>query len=190
MMVIEDEIDDHIKSASRNGRKVLGTVGGGKHASVGDIFCSILSSSGVCESLGNLYNSRHHFMVVYVNKCRHNVSTCKSLGLSYVSFSMALGGFYIWTHTYHLLHSSSDEYKALQASKETLAIQNEPNQDLDATQESHLLISADKQDQDQEAIHFQSTKRINDNEFTKNQPVQDYREVWSLSVTQPIVGSY
>ncbi|XP_026392431.1 protein PIN-LIKES 7-like isoform X2 [Papaver somniferum] len=168
-------------------------------------------------------------MVVYVNKCRHNVSTCKSLGLSYVSFSMALGGFYIWTHTYHLLHSSSDEYKALQASKETLAIQNEPNQDLDATQESHLLISADKQDQDQEAIHFQSTKRINDNEFTKNQPivrhmsttgkirnvtflaklkdflhligeelitpptiaaVQDYREVWSLSVTQPIVGSY
>ncbi|XP_026436738.1 protein PIN-LIKES 7-like [Papaver somniferum] len=166
------------------------------------MFRSILSSSGVCKSLENCYTSRHHFM---------------------------LGGFYIWMHTYHLLHSSSDEYKALQASKETLAVQNEPNQDLDATQESHLLISADKQDQDQEAIHFQSTKSINDNEFTNNQPivrhmsitgkirnvtflaklkgflhligeelitpptiaaVQDYREVWSLSVTQTNAGSY
>ncbi|KAI3921946.1 hypothetical protein MKX01_005635 [Papaver californicum] len=66
---------------------------------------------------------------------------------------------------------SADEYKAFQASKETLAIQNKPNQDLDATQESHLLKSADKQDQDQEAIRFQSTKSIDDDEYTKNQAI-------------------
>ncbi|KAI3892291.1 hypothetical protein MKX03_030693 [Papaver bracteatum] len=127
-----------------------------------------------CCSAGNLGNLP---LIIVPAICMEDggpfgdIATCKSLGLSYVSFSMALGGFYIWTHTYHLLHSSSDVYKALQASKETLAIQNEPNQDLDATQESHLLKSADKQDQDQEAIHFQSTKSIDDNEFTKNQPI-------------------
>ncbi|XP_022933569.1 protein PIN-LIKES 7-like [Cucurbita moschata] len=32
---------------------------------------------------------------------------CTSRGLSYASFSMALGGFYIWTYCYHLVKTSS-----------------------------------------------------------------------------------
>ncbi|MCL7033290.1 hypothetical protein MKW94_021053 [Papaver nudicaule] len=123
-----------------------------------------------CCSAGNLGNLP---LIIVPAICMEDggpfgdIDTCKSLGLSYVSFSMALGGFYIWTHTYHLLHSSSDEYKALQVSKEALAFQTKPNQDLDATQESHLLKSAEKQDQDQEANLFQST----DDENTKNQVI-------------------
>ncbi|XP_038972432.1 protein PIN-LIKES 7 isoform X2 [Phoenix dactylifera] len=34
-------------------------------------------------------------------------SDCKTLGLSYASFSMALGNFFIWSHTYSLMRKSS-----------------------------------------------------------------------------------
>ncbi|XP_020084288.1 protein PIN-LIKES 5-like isoform X2 [Ananas comosus] len=41
-------------------------------------------------------------------------STCNSNGLSYVSFSMALGGIFIWTHTYDLMHKSAQLYDKIQ----------------------------------------------------------------------------
>ncbi|KAL6645267.1 hypothetical protein ACP70R_016875 [Stipagrostis hirtigluma subsp. patula] len=37
--------------------------------------------------------------------------TCKSHGLSYVSLSMALGNFYIWTHSYSVMKKSAKLYK-------------------------------------------------------------------------------
>ncbi|KAL6649136.1 hypothetical protein ACP70R_013360 [Stipagrostis hirtigluma subsp. patula] len=37
--------------------------------------------------------------------------TCNSLGLSYVSLSMALGNFYIWTHSYSVMKKSAKLYK-------------------------------------------------------------------------------
>lgn len=84
-------------------------------------------------------------------------SVCNSTGLSYASFSMALGGFFIWSYTYHLVRTSALAYKALQAAKESnLKI---PNKDLDANGESYLL-KAD--DQDQVAILVPSTKPIDD----------------------------
>ncbi|BAT09339.1 protein PIN-LIKES 7 [Oryza sativa Japonica Group] len=36
-------------------------------------------------------------------------SRCRSLGLSYSSLSMALGGLYIWTHTYSLMKKKRDQ---------------------------------------------------------------------------------
>ncbi|KAF5738085.1 auxin efflux carrier family protein [Tripterygium wilfordii] len=75
-------------------------------------------------------------------------AACSSVGLSYASFSMALGGFYIWTYTYHLIRTSSVKFKALKATEEDL---KEPNRDLDATQETHLL-KAVEEDQDQEQV--------------------------------------
>ncbi|CAH2042977.1 unnamed protein product [Thlaspi arvense] len=44
-----------------------------------------------------------------------NRSVCRSIGLSYASFSMALGGFYIWTYSYQLVRSSATQFKALAA---------------------------------------------------------------------------
>uniref|UniRef100_A0ACD5WG45 Uncharacterized protein n=1 Tax=Avena sativa TaxID=4498 RepID=A0ACD5WG45_AVESA len=40
-----------------------------------------------------------------------DADTCKSLGLSYVSLSMALGNFYIWTHSYSIMRRSAQLYK-------------------------------------------------------------------------------
>ncbi|XP_022855039.1 protein PIN-LIKES 7 [Olea europaea var. sylvestris] len=62
--------------------------------------------------------------------------SCSTVGLSYVSFSMALGGFYIWTYSYHLIRSSAAKYKETLAVEESL---KEPNKDLEANEKSHLL---------------------------------------------------
>ncbi|KAI4330422.1 hypothetical protein MLD38_028712 [Melastoma candidum] len=45
-------------------------------------------------------------------------ATCRAAGIAYASFSMALGGFYIWTHTYQLIRTSSLRYKQLCAAGE------------------------------------------------------------------------
>ncbi|PUZ43028.1 hypothetical protein GQ55_9G629300 [Panicum hallii var. hallii] len=41
-----------------------------------------------------------------------DANTCNSLGLSYVSLSMALGNFYIWTHSYSVMKRSAKLYRA------------------------------------------------------------------------------
>ncbi|GJR19661.1 PIN-LIKES 7-like protein [Tanacetum coccineum] len=63
-------------------------------------------------------------------------SVCKSKGLSYSSFSMALGSFYIWTYTYQLLKSSSSRYTTM---KEIEDSPQEPNKDSNANEKTHLL---------------------------------------------------
>ncbi|KAM3316127.1 hypothetical protein ACQJBY_034321 [Aegilops geniculata] len=40
-----------------------------------------------------------------------DADACKSLGLSYVSLSMALGNFFIWTHSYSVMKRSAQLYK-------------------------------------------------------------------------------
>lgn len=65
----------------------------------------------------------------------HNI--CRSVGLSYASFSMALGGFYIWTYTYQLIRTSSLKLKALEASEEEAS--KSPNKSLDSTHQTQLL---------------------------------------------------
>ena len=50
----------------------------------------------VCEEDGNPFGSAK--------------SICTDRGLSYASFSMAIGGFYIWTHTYGVMKRSSEIY--------------------------------------------------------------------------------
>uniref|UniRef100_A0A803M629 Uncharacterized protein n=1 Tax=Chenopodium quinoa TaxID=63459 RepID=A0A803M629_CHEQI len=48
-----------------------------------------------------------------------------------------LGGFYIWTYTFHLVKSSSIKFKALRAAEEEAA--RDPNDDLKADVKAHLL---------------------------------------------------
>ncbi|XP_057251611.1 protein PIN-LIKES 7 isoform X2 [Beta vulgaris subsp. vulgaris] len=64
-------------------------------------------------------------------------AACSSIGLSYASFSMALGGFYIWTYTFHLIRSSSVKFKALKAAEQEAS--RDPNKDLEANAKTHLL---------------------------------------------------
>ncbi|XP_076945386.1 protein PIN-LIKES 7-like [Bidens hawaiensis] len=64
-------------------------------------------------------------------------SICKSKGLSYSSFSMALGSLYIWTYTFQLLKSSSLRYTAM---KEIEDSTQEPNEDSDANAKSQEYI--------------------------------------------------
>lgn len=85
-------------------------------------------------------------------------SICTSVGLSYASFSMALGGFFIWTYTFHLIRTSAAKLKALQA---VVEVSKAPNNDLDASQETHLLIG---QDQENVAIGVASSKSAEDTE--------------------------
>lgn len=61
---------------------------------------------------------------------------CTTIGLSYASFSMAVGGFYIWTISYQLVRSSALKYKAFKAAEEVSKL---PNKDLDANGKTCLL---------------------------------------------------
>ncbi|KAL0396119.1 UNVERIFIED_CONTAM: protein PIN-LIKES 7 [Sesamum calycinum] len=63
-------------------------------------------------------------------------AVCTRVGLSYVSFSMALGSFYIWTYTYHLIRSAASKYRALEDVEEPL---KEANKDLEANERTLLL---------------------------------------------------
>lgn len=96
----------------------------------------IIIASCSSGNLGNL------LLIIVPAICTENGSpfgdhrVCTSNGLSYSSFSMAVGGFYIWTYTYQLIRSSSMRYKALKASQELV---KEPNKDLEANEETRLL---------------------------------------------------
>ncbi|KAK9164892.1 hypothetical protein Scep_000083 [Stephania cephalantha] len=70
-------------------------------------------------------------------------SVCRSVGLSYASFSMAIGGFYIWTHTYHLIRTSAKRHEALQVAGQSDSDLKIPNKALDANAETNLLKSED-----------------------------------------------
>lgn len=77
----------------------------------------------ICEEDGNPFGDK---------------STCSTIGSSYASYSMALGGFYIWTYTYQLIRSSSLRLRAQLAAEATMVFK-EPNKDLDANEKSFLL---------------------------------------------------
>ncbi|ONH97349.1 hypothetical protein PRUPE_7G185200 [Prunus persica] len=72
-------------------------------------------------------------------------SVCKRVGLSYVSFSMALGGFFIWTYSYQLIRTSAMKWKALQAIEAAEEASKNPNSDLDAEGETPLLKGEDEE---------------------------------------------
>ncbi|KAK4261984.1 hypothetical protein QN277_027607 [Acacia crassicarpa] len=65
---------------------------------------------------------------------------CHSAALSYSSFSMALGGVFIWTYTYQIMRSRSMKFKALEAA-EALKV---PNKDHEAHPQTRLLVHADE----------------------------------------------
>lgn len=88
-------------------------------------------------------------------------STCRVFALSYASFSMALGGFYTWTHTFHLIKTSSEIYNRTRSLDERSS--KLPNSDLEEAGETSLLKRADN------SLLATSTQSID--ETTENQPI-------------------
>ncbi|KAJ3680399.1 hypothetical protein LUZ60_016677 [Juncus effusus] len=84
-----------------------------------------------------------------------NATNCKSLGLAYVSFSMALGGFYIWTHTYNLMKKSAVIYE----------------KSCHESGKSENPYECEESDTDQEAFLLPSSKLIDENEQTMMVPL-------------------
>ncbi|KAL5557366.1 hypothetical protein UlMin_039602 [Ulmus minor] len=97
-----------------------------------------------------------------------DTSTCKSIGLSYASFSMALGGFFIWTYTYHLMRTSSAKYRALEAEAEAEAAEAEEiiktrNNDLNADEQTLLLKGREEEEEHVDiSIIVASNKSLDD----------------------------
>ncbi|XP_059623350.1 protein PIN-LIKES 7-like [Cornus florida] len=111
-----------------------------------------------CSS-GNLGNI---LLILVPAICREDGSpfgddhdACAAIGLSYSSFSMALGAIYIWTYTYQVMRSSALKCKALKATEEVKL----PNKDFDANENTHLL---EREDQEHVAIVMPSTKSTED----------------------------
>ncbi|KAK6150291.1 hypothetical protein DH2020_015223 [Rehmannia glutinosa] len=106
----------------------------------------------MCSS-GNLGNI---LLIIIPAICKENGSpfgdknVCTTVGLSYVSFSMALGAFYIWTYTFHLIRSAGAKYKEIVAAEET---RKEPNKDLETNEKSLLLNGS-------EHVHTHSVEHI------------------------------
>ncbi|KAK8606698.1 hypothetical protein V6N13_052461 [Hibiscus sabdariffa] len=91
-----------------------------------------------------------------------NLSVCNSVGLSYASFSLAIGGVYVWTIGYQMVKSSAMKLKALEASEEFVS-KAEPNNDSDATAESRLLKG--ENGEEVVAITAVATKGVEDPEI-------------------------
>ncbi|KAF6154313.1 hypothetical protein GIB67_026769 [Kingdonia uniflora] len=87
-----------------------------------------------------------------------NNSRCSTVGLSYASFSMALGGFYIWSYTYHLIRTSGIRYKALLEANEIIS--KIPNKDFDTDEKTQLLNGEEVDEQID--IVIPSTKSFNE----------------------------
>uniref|UniRef100_A0A2P2PJD8 Auxin efflux carrier family protein n=1 Tax=Rhizophora mucronata TaxID=61149 RepID=A0A2P2PJD8_RHIMU len=121
-------------------------------------------------SAGNLGNLLLIIIPAICNEDKNpfgDSSTCSSIGLSYASFSMALGGFYIWTYTYQLVKTSAAKFKALEAAKDL----KEPNKSLGATQETPLLKG---KDQEHVAVVVASAKSIEDTEIQSSDSQEEY----------------
>ncbi|CAN6481547.1 unnamed protein product [Victoria cruziana] len=93
-----------------------------------------------CCSAGNLGN----LMIIIIPAICDEKGTpfgdsdaCTNIGFAYSTFSMALGAFYIWTHTYHMMRSAGEVYHAeirLQEASIKVA-----NTDVEAGKETSLL---------------------------------------------------
>lgn len=92
-----------------------------------------------------------------------NRDVCSSVGLSYASFSMALGGFFIWTYSYQLIRQSSVRYNALVQEAEPEEVPKEANKDFDASAQTQLLKGT-TDDQEHVSVLVASTKSSDDPE--------------------------
>jgi predicted permease len=107
----------------------------------------------VCDEDGNPFGS--------------DKSICRAKGLSYASFSMALGGFYIWTHTYSLMKRAAKLYHRMQLISNTTEIER---------------INSVVEERDDEAIDA-------DHEAVLSEPEKSMEEKVSSQLNLPLLSS-
>uniref|UniRef100_A0A7N0UT73 Uncharacterized protein n=1 Tax=Kalanchoe fedtschenkoi TaxID=63787 RepID=A0A7N0UT73_KALFE len=133
------------------------------------------------SSAGNLGNL---LLIIVHAICREKGSpfgdghVCSAVGLSYASFSMAVGGFYIWTYSFNLIKKSAVEYETYKESLEKL-----PIKDSDESAKTPLLKAQNKDEggivfstsrtfkQEQEKIIIRSPRCI---------PAEEKPKFWDL----------
>ncbi|XP_047973964.1 protein PIN-LIKES 7-like [Salvia hispanica] len=62
-----------------------------------------------------------------------DANACSTLGLSYVSYSMAVGAFYVWTYAFHLIRSAAVKYRAA-------LVEDIPSKDLEGDDGIHKSL--------------------------------------------------
>ncbi|KAG2317008.1 hypothetical protein Bca52824_020130 [Brassica carinata] len=108
-----------------------------------------------------------------------NRSVCRSIGLSYASFSMALGGFYIWTYSYQLVRSSATQFKALAAA----GLVKSANKDMDSDPRSLLLKPQQNQD-----LEIQVNEKVSTRTYIKDLLHQILEELFAPPTIGAILG--
>ncbi|KAF2575178.1 hypothetical protein F2Q70_00000822 [Brassica cretica] len=106
-----------------------------------------------------------------------NRSVCRSIGLSYASFSMALGGFYIWTYSYQLVRSSATQFRALGLVKSA-------NKDMDSDDTRSLLLKP-QQNQD---LEIQLKEKVSTRTYIKDLLHQILEELFAPPTVGAILG--
>ncbi|XP_044494485.1 protein PIN-LIKES 5-like isoform X2 [Mangifera indica] len=124
----------------------------------------------------------------------HNV--CSSVGLSYASFSMALGGFYIWTYSYQLIRNSSVKFEALQAA-EYISKSKVANKAFDATPETELLKGEEDEqipkltsvDAESQIVAQESTSHQDKSESSWKKTLEFFHNILEELMAPPTIGA-
>nr|GMC76855.1 protein PIN-LIKES 7-like [Ipomoea batatas]GMD12680.1 protein PIN-LIKES 7-like [Ipomoea batatas] len=117
-------------------------------------------------------------------------ATCSSLGLSYVSFSMALGGFYIWTFGYQMIRNSAKKLQAQEALSQAI---KETNKDLDADLRAQLLHNSnDPENPNVQNGSGKASRERNDNQDNVSflsQMLGFFKTILGELMSPPVVGA-
>nr|GEY55900.1 protein PIN-LIKES 7-like [Tanacetum cinerariifolium] len=129
-------------------------------------------------------------------------SVCKARGLSYASFSMALGSFYTWTCTYQMMQVSALRYNAM---KKIEKLSNEENKDLDANQNTGPLNKEDhdhidrivplsnltNDDTENQCIEYQELSGNEEKkELFAHQLIEILKKIMEQLLSPPTLGSF
>ncbi|XP_075487165.1 protein PIN-LIKES 7-like isoform X1 [Primulina tabacum] len=136
-------------------------------------------------SAGNLGNI---LLIIIPAICNENGSpfgdqtVCYNIGLSYVTFSLSIGGFYIWTYAYYLIKSASIKYKELHREDQDLF---EPSKDLEGDEITPLLHDASSTQPD--TIKPIIEPKQNSNSW--NQILGFLHQIWEEVMSPPVVAA-
>lgn len=113
---------------------------------------------------------------------------CKANGLSYSSFSMAAGCFYIWTYTYQLIRNSAVKYNEMKNSEDLLI--KEINKDFDANETSHLLNEGQEHvDPENPTMVYKDLASNENKEVSSSRLVETLKNILEELLAPPTIGA-
>ncbi|CAM8953297.1 unnamed protein product [Rhodiola kirilowii] len=121
-------------------------------------------------NLGNLLLIMVHAICQEAGSPFGDHGVCNTVGLSYASFSMAVGGFYIWTFAFSQIRSSAVKYEAYLKSEDAERL---ANKDLEGDGETSLL----KGDECGDSSIVFTTSRSFREEYDKQAIISSFRDV-------------